>query len=411
MRAPRLPIGLALVVLVVVVASCGRAQRGRRGGSADGDAEARLTLYRDGAFVEEDVVVEVEAGEGTARLPRPFGVDVGKLMIESEDVAVRGWTTVDDDGGEGGEGRAVIVDVVARDAGRARFTMRYLTDRVTWQASYTLIDDGGRGRLHGALGLDNRTGRRWASARFFVIDRARPSAPPVAASFEQHAVAVPGAYAVRPGGQRLDLALAGGVLTLKPTLVYDPVGTRLDSATMRPQMDERYGVERWPSAVDESLLVDLARVADGPLPSGPVRVFAVGEGGALVWRGEGRLLPSAADAERYTTVAVGRSPVVTGKRRRTDFSIDHDALRLVEEVTVTLANAGERPADVLVREHLYRGQCWALAYHSTGDRVAKEGAQQIGLGVVVPAGGEATVMYRVLYEWDDRTCRLSPSKN
>lgn len=393
------------VWLAVALVACGGAQRGR-GTRGAGAAEARLTLYRDGAFVEEDVVVELMAGEGRARLPRPIGVDVGDFLIESDDVVVRGWTATDD-----ALGRAIVADIVARAAGPARFTMRYPSDRVTWQASYTLIDDHGRGRLHGALGLDNRTGRRWARAQLSVLDRSRPAAPPTAAAFEQSAVAVPGTYAVRPGGQRLDLALRGGALTLKPTLVYDPVGTRLDSATMRPQTDEGYGVERWPSAVDESLLVDLSRVADGPLPAGPVRVFEVGEGGALVWRGEGRLLPPAADAERYTTVAVGRSPLVTGTRKRTDFAIDHDALRLVEEVTITLHNAGQRPADVLVREHLYRGQCWTLAYHSTGDRVAKEGAQQIGLGVDVPAGGEATVMYRVLYEWDERTCRVSTSRN
>jgi hypothetical protein len=369
-------------------------------------AEATITLYRDGAFVEEDVVVDVVAGAASARLPRPAGVEVGALMIDSADVDVHGWTAVDKP-----DERAVVVDIAARASGKARFTMRFVTVRVTWQASYTLIDDHGRGRLHGALGLTNRTGRKWASARFYVIDRARPTAAPTAAAFEQRAVAVPGTYAVRPGGQRLDLALHGGALTLQPTLVYDPVGTRLDSATMRPQTDESYGVERWPRAVDESLLVDLSRVADGPLPAGPVRVFTVGEGGALVWRGEGRLLPPAADASLYTTVAVGRSPFVTGKRRRTDFAIDHDQLRLVEEVTLTLHNSGERVADVLVREHLYRGLCWTLAYHSTGDRVAKEGAQQIGLGVDVPAGGDATVMYRVLYEWDERTCRDSTSKN
>jgi hypothetical protein len=389
--------------VVLVAAACGRLH-GRT--PAPPRSDAVLTLYRDGAFVEEDVVVEVAAGAVSARLPRPAGVDVGALMIDSEDVLVHGWTAV-----ETADERAIVVDIVARQSGKARFTMRYLTDRVTWQASYTLIDDHGRGRLHGALGLTNRTGRQWTSARFYVIDRARPSTAPTAAAFEQRAVAVPGTYAVRPGGQRLDLALHGGALTLQPTLVYDPVGTRLDSATMRPQTDETYGVEKWPNAVDESLLVDLSRVADGPLPAGPVRVFTVGEGGALVWRGEGRLLPPAADASLYTTVAVGRSPLVTGKRRRTDFALDHDQLRLVEEVTLTLHNSGERAADVLVREHLYRGLCWTLAYHSTGDRVAKEGAQQIGLGVDVPAGGDATVMYRVLYEWDERTCRDSTSKN
>ena len=71
------------MAVVVVPAACGGAQRGR-GAEGAGPAEVRLTLYRDGAFVEEDVVVDVAAGEGGARLPRPAGVDVGELMIESD---------------------------------------------------------------------------------------------------------------------------------------------------------------------------------------------------------------------------------------------------------------------------------------------------------------------------------------
>ncbi len=398
-----------MLTLVVALASWGACASAQRTGAVeDGGADVRLTLYRDGAFVEEEVVVEVGVGRGQARLPRPLGLDVGALMLDSPDVSVRGWTAVDD---LDGRGPAIVAEVEARHAGRARFTLRYLTDRLSWQVSYTLIDDRGRGRLHGVLGLSNGTGRHWQRARLAVLDRSRPTTAPTAAAFEQRVVEVPGTHAVRPGGQRLDLALRGGAIALRPTLVYDPVGPGLDSATMRPQIDDRYGVERWPAAVDESLLVDLSAVADRPLPSGAVRVFAVGDGGALVWRGEGRLLPPSADAERYTTVAIGRSPVVTGQRRRTDFSIDHDAMRLIEEVRLTLHNAGARAAEVLVREHLYRGQCWTLAYHSTAERVAKEGAQQIGLGITVPAGGDATVMYRVLYEWDERTCRLSTSTN
>jgi hypothetical protein len=340
---------------------------------------------------------------------RPAGVDVAALAVvaATPEVTVGGWAEAP------GE-PLLAVQLTTPRAAPVRLHLRYLTDRITWQASYTLIEEHGRGRLHGALSLTNRTGRRWARARFAVLDRTMPSSTPTPAALAQRPVRLAGFHAVRPGAQRLDLGLTegGGArgLVLRPTLVYDPVGTRLDSATQRPQTDEDYGVERWPAVVDESVLVDLSRVADGPLPAGLVRVFTVAAG-ALVWRGEGPLLPPADDAERYTTVAVGRSPDVTGQRRRIDFTYDLEGGRLVEEVTITLHNAGERAADVLVREHLYRGECWTLAYHSTAERVAKEGSQQIGLGVTVAAGEDATVMYRVVYEWDDSTCRLSPSKN
>lgn len=415
----------ARIVAIAVLAACG-GRFGGGGGEGGAPADARITLYRDGAFVEETVEVEVAAGAGVVMVPRPLGVEVAAIAVDPDgDAAARGvrvlgWAAAGrgDPAGAGrgqpadasapGGGGDLAVQLVAPRGGRGRLTLRYLTERVGWQASYTLIDDGGRGRMHGALALANRTGRRWERARFFLVDRNMPSAAPTEAAFAQRAIAVPGVHAVRPGAQRLDLGLAGA-LTLRPTLVYDPVGTRLDSATQQPQRGESYGVERWPAAVDESVLIDLAQVADGPLPAGLVRVFTVGRGGALVWRGEGRLLPPADDAERYTTVAVGRSLDVTGARRRTDYHHDLDRRRLVEEITVTLHNAGDRAADVLVREHLYRGVCWALAFHSAA-RVAKEGAQQIGLGVTVAAGGDATVMYRVVYEWDDRTCGHSKSR-
>lgn len=384
----------------LLLAACAAWTPPARTGEAAGDAH--ITLYRDGAVVEETVAIEVAAGTRYVEVPRPLGVPPEELTIEAAGGGVRvgPW-------GVDGEG-AMTVELTAARAGTARLTLRYLTERLTWQASYTLIDDRGRGRWHGALALRNETGRSFARARVAVLDRGMPAAAPTAAAFDQRATVVPGLHPVRLGAQRV--ALGGGTLGLRPTLVYDPVGTRFDSATLRPQMDRDYAVERWPAAVDESVLIELSRIGAGPLPAGPVRVFTVGAGGALAWRGEGRLLPPADDAERYTTVAVGRSPDVTGARRRTDFAIDHDAMRLVEEVTVTLTNAGPTPADVLVREHLYRGQCWTLAFHSTGPRVAKEGLQQIGLGVTVPAGGAATVMYRVVYEWDPKGCRLSTSR-
>ena len=64
-----------LSVSMLVLAACGPLH-GRAPKPPPSDAV--LTLYRDGAFVEEDVVVDVPAGAGSARLPRPAGVDVGR---------------------------------------------------------------------------------------------------------------------------------------------------------------------------------------------------------------------------------------------------------------------------------------------------------------------------------------------
>ena len=56
-----------------------------------------------------------------------------------------------------------------------------------------------------------------------------------------------------------------------------------------------------------------------------------------------------------------------------------------------------RPVEVVIREHVYRGQNWTLAYQSAP--AVKEGAQQIALRAVVPAMGRAKVLYVVVYTW------------
>jgi len=222
-------------------------------------------------------------------------------------------------------------------------------------------------------------------------------------------IRIPGRFAVESGEQRLDLGLPARTIPLRATLVYDPVGTSLDGGAMVPVGDPAYGVALWPGRVDESVLLDVSPISKEPLPAGVVRLFAVGDGGGLMLRGEGKLLPPADDAQRYTAIAIGQAEGVTGRRTRTMFERDEERSRIVEEITLRFTSTRPRAVDVLAREHLYRGKCWTLAYHSTGPRIAKEGEQQVGLGVVVPARGSAAIVYRVVYLWDTAQC--TPSKS
>ena len=84
-------------------------------------------------------------------------------------------------------------------------------------------------------------------------------------------------------------------------------------------------------------------------------------------------------------------------RERRDWFKDTDQKRFSEEFLLTIDNARRRPIDVVIREHLYRGQNWTLAYQSAV--AAKEGPQQISLRTQVPANGRAKVLYVVVYTW------------
>ena len=54
----------------------------------------------------------------------------------------------------------------------------------------------------------------------------------------------------------------------------------------------------------------------------------------------------------------------------------------------------------MVREHLYRGQDWSIAYANVVLTAKdKEGQQQVSMRTRVPANGSAKVYYVVVYTW------------
>lgn len=430
-------------IALVGAAGCWRGARARD----DAPADAVITLYRDGALVEErhrltidaDGVATVPIGGALLSAPELLvGVEGAELVEWSrvaagaDDAEVEAWVGDHAVRGRGrgeaggtqviesadgvhvvrGEivtgGHAAVLRLVTRGARPgAIVTLHYATERLTWWTSYTLVEErDGRGRLHGALAIDNQSGRRWERARIALVDR------PIAAAAEDDPpppIRVPGRFALGAGEQRLDLGLRGDPLPLRPTLVYDPVGTRLDRPDQEPPGDPAYGVQPWSTRVDESVLIDLTSYSTAPLPAGVVRLLRVDARGQLAWRGEGKLLPPSTGARRATAISVGRAADVTGRRRRTMYERDEESKRLIEEFELSFANDRDRPVEVLAREHLYRGTCWTLSYASTRHRVAKEGNQQVGLGLVVPARSRASIVYRVTYTWDPGYCRDSSS--
>ncbi|MBK9036114.1 MAG: hypothetical protein IPL61_33540 [Myxococcales bacterium] len=434
----RLP--LAGVALGLAAGCLGRAAP--RAGAGGGDA--LITLYRDGALIEERVPVALDgAGRGTIALTTTAIARDG-LEVEGVDAAVTTWSWTQPHAGDAvvarigartvagrrlgvepdgrvavatadgvviasaaqleGPTPAIAVTSPARDR-TITVAIRYRTPALSWAAGYTLVDEGaGRGRLHGALRLDNRTGRRWRRADVGLLDAPLPTEPGAALPRDRAILPVGRALAIGPGPQRLDLGLTNRAIPLQPILVYDPVGTRLDGLGMRPNDDPRFGVERWSPQVEVSVSLALAQVSAAPLPSGPIRMFGLDADGQLAWRGEGQLLPPADGAARTVAIAIGRSTEVTGRRTQSMFELDHARERLIEEYTLEFDNAGAQAVTLEAREHMYRGRCWQLVYFSTAD-IGKQGEQLVSLRTVVPARGQAKIVYRVSYKWNIDLCK------
>jgi hypothetical protein len=93
------------------------------------------------------------------------------------------------------------------------------------------------------------------------------------------------------------------------------------------------------------------------------------------------------------------APGLFGARRQEDFAVDPDNRRVIEEIRVEIENRTGRPAAIEVREHLYRGLEWAIAYHNQVGRLRKAGPQEIRFALHVPARSRRLIAYRVVYRW------------
>lgn len=99
------------------------------------------------------------------------------------------------------------------------------------------------------------------------------------------------------------------------------------------------------------------------------------------------------------SIRVGQATTLRAERTQREFSVDRVDRRLTEEVAIVLTNDSEVPSTVVIRETMWRGLNWAIAYFNDAGAVAKESAQRVRFTVAVPARATRTVVYRVVYTW------------
>jgi hypothetical protein len=309
---------------------------------------------------------------------------------------------------------AVQLDLAAPHAGTYSLVLAYTTNRLQWDADYTMTTTSARDHavLHGALAIRNSTSIAFDRAMIHVIDadlgawRTR-TAEHLATSL------VGGTLSTTPAATPRDLGVANLVegetrveitgisvpRAMHAVLVYDPMGTKLDNPAAEPIRDFNLGIRPAATArITESFEVQRDEQAAAGLPAGPVRLLERRPDGGLGVLGESRLFDAATRVAAVDTIAVGTAEGVTGHRERRELTIDDTRKRLTEEFVITLDNTRDHDVGVLVREHLYRSQNWNVSFEST-KRPAKEGAQQFSMRSTVPAKSQQKIMYVVVYTW------------
>jgi hypothetical protein len=425
---------VALSVVAIAVAGCG-ARSHHGAAAAPGD---ELTLYRDRALISQRVDVEVAPAEKTTvRVSVPAGLTADDVVVID-----RGGLTVSELRAVGtgrvfeppaqatenreGEEREPPPAPVSRtpteltfvvgapQAGHFVLHLGYVTPQIQWGAAYTMTTTAARDRvsMRGAIAIANSTGITFKRARVFVVDaplvtwRGRIAeqlgSALIGTTASTSPLAVPrdlGQVELGPDETRLELLPGDPPRKMRSVLVYDPIGTTLDHGGESPIRDATLGVNAaTPARITESFEIARPEGTSAGLPAGPVRLLERHPDGSLAVLGEARLFDVATRVAEVDTVAIGTAEGVTGRRERRDMTVDDDRKRLVEEFVVTIKNTRARPVEIVIREHLYRGQNWSLAYYST-PIAAKEGPQQISLRGDVAANGETKVLYVVVYTW------------
>jgi hypothetical protein len=340
-----------------------------------------ITLYRDAAAVRQQVPV-----------PSTVLVPEG---ITPKDVLVLGEATA----------RSLEPGKLTLDGVSGSVVIAYITDKLTWDAAYTMTTSPARDRavLRGALAVRN-TSKVPLRGELHVVDadvgaaRARLSGR-VAGSLpgEQAATREVGDVELPPGETRVDL-VDGKPRRMNAVLVFDPVGTKLDNPSAVPLRDVSLGAVTPSTKVSESFEIARDEHETAGLPAGPVRLLERETDGSLSLLGEAQLFDAQTRRSDRDTIDIGTAEGVTGHRERRELTDDEARKRLTEEFVITLDNTRGRPLDVLVREHLYRGQTWALGYWSV-DEIKQEGAQAFVMRTRVPAKGQVKILYVVVYTW------------
>ncbi|HVB34383.1 MAG TPA: DUF4139 domain-containing protein [Patescibacteria group bacterium] len=286
----------------------------------------------------------------------------------------------------------------------------YLADQMTWDANYVLdlTRNVHRGSLEGWVTLSNNSGASFDNAALSLVagqvHRAtapgpRPMPMMMAAQagvmggaarqpFTQQAA---GEYHLYQLNRRVDLRnneskqislLSAPAVPVSETYVVEGI-----SNIFRTRLPQG-APTREPVQVYFSFRNESAAGLGQPLPAGTVRVYQPDSQGNLILVGEDRIDHTPKD--ETARLDIGSAFDITAERRQTDFRVISERVR-ESAFAITLHNHKSEPVTVQVREPV--GGSWQVLQSNFPEK--KLNAFTLEFDVPVPAGGSATLNYRV----------------
>ncbi|MHC4198805.1 MAG: DUF4139 domain-containing protein [Planctomycetota bacterium] len=317
----------------------------------------------------------------------------------------------------------LVWSVRANKAGNHLCKVTYETLGVSWKASYTALTKGDDTALDlsGWVTIENRSGGTYRDAQLKLVAgdvhagasgrrtaggttgggrgemRVREGGFTGKSFFEFHLYTLARRSTLKDNSQKqIELFAPVRDVPARKLLVYH--GARgFPYFFGRPQVDRDI---RNPcnTKVDVYLAFMNSKAAGLgiPLPAGTSRVYKEDpDDGSPEFVGEDETDHAPAGEEMM--LRLGSAFDLVGERRQTDFKCAYKDHWMQESFEIIVRNHKETPADVVVREVLYRWVNWEVA-RKTHDFVKKD-SRTIHFPVKVPADGEVKLTYTVKYTW------------
>ena len=296
----------------------------------------------------------------------------------------------------------IVANMSVSTAGERAVSLSYLTDGVSWKASYVgrLAAGEDRMELTGWALIDNQTNTAFPAAQLSLISgqvnraAARPvPRQPVARALSAEAIsdgvslsatgpyyryALPQSFDIRPRQQTQVELLRSATVAFARTLRTE--GGPLYSA--------RSVAQSQPVTARLKIANDAKNGLGLPMPAGLFSSFEAVDGREVY---QGGATVTATPVGNDMVVEIGRSFDVTFERTVVAFNRTGARNENVDtSQRLTLKNGGRRPAEVEIVES-FRGE-WKIVRESASHE--QTSAFQVLWRVTVPAGGEASVEYR-----------------
>jgi hypothetical protein len=297
----------------------------------------------------------------------------------------------------------------AAKAGKHDVEVSYRAGGLAWNADYTAILDEKQNTLDLSAWatIRNQTGVDFDGAKVVLVSGALDVAP-VAQPYPGYpqparaASSKPWSYAVeRPahiadrGTLQLELFTPVVGAPAKRVTVYEPMPDSSASFTVYPSVECYSYYQPGSSTGRADVFLELAAGEErGGLPEGKVRLFKRTADG-LELASEDWVKPN--QTTHVARVRVAGDGDITGERRQIECRYDDRAKTLRERMEVKVKNKSKKATEVVLREYMYRWNNWSMEAEDVKGVKGSSSAQEYRLKI--PAGGEETVTYTVLYSW------------